>query len=113
MEYIKDFIPIFSTILGGILALAGGVVTITLIQKSTSERESKKIRRKKAEDTYKLILKLDHYTHCLSNIVTSGSMKGGAPEDVKLNQYQAYQFEMLIGFYFPSLNALELSLLNK
>lgn len=99
----KEFDPLISTITGGMLAILGGVVSAILIQKYISGRENRKILIKKSEEVYKMVLKLDHFTHCTGNIVMYDSMKGKAPDDVSLSQYEYQQIKMLVGLYFPTL----------
>jgi len=102
MNDIKDLLPLLSTLVGGILVVIGGITSSFLIQRQTSSRERKKILIQKAEELYVMILKLDHFTQCISNKIRN-SLEGDAPDDVSLSQYEYKQLVMLVGLYFPDL----------
>ena len=102
MEYIHNYLPLFSTLLGGLLAISGGVASSILIQRYSKKRDRDKLVREKGEELYKMILKLDHYTHFIGNIMQENELDRTAPEEVKLSQYEYKQVEMLVGLYFPS-----------
>ena len=104
MDQLKDYIPLLSTLIGGLLAISGGVVSSLLIQRYVNERENKKIQADKAEELYKMILKLDHLAHCMNNMALYDNLKGEPPEEVKLSQYEYNQIDMIIGLYFSQLS---------
>jgi len=98
MNDIKDLLPLLSTLVGGILVVIGGITSSFLIQRQTSSRERKMILIQKAEELYVMILKLDHFTQCISNKIRN-SLEGDAPDDVSLSQYEYKQLVMLVGLF--------------
>lgn len=96
-----EYFPLLPTLMGGLLAILGGFLTNMAVQSSIKNREIRQIKNQKAEELYKLILKVDHYCACLANGLTTSSIHTNAPEEVKLGQYQYLHIEMLVELYFP------------
>lgn len=107
MENTSNYLPLFTTLLGGLLAIGGGVVSALLIQRQTAKRENAKIVVEKCEEIFKIIIKTDHYTQFTHNAICDNDFDGDPPEEVNLTQHKWKELEMLTSLYLP--NALEVT----
>ena len=104
MNNTASYLPLLSTLLGGLLAISGGIVSGILIQKYSTKRESDKLLREKCEEIYKMILLLDHQTKFFFNAMMDKDIDSNPPQEVNLRQYEYKQLEMLVNLYFPAAN---------
>jgi len=104
MNNTASYLPLLSTLLGGLLAISGGIASGLLIQKYSMRRENDKLLREKCEEIYKMILLLDHQTKFFFNAMMDKNIDSKPPEEVNLIQYEYKQLEMLGNLYFPAAN---------
>jgi hypothetical protein len=91
----KEYIPLLATIIGGLLATAGGYISNHFLNKKSIRRESREVKRGKLEEVYELTIRYEDWaTKSFLEIIIDNIEAPAKPIN---------EIIMVINLYFPEL----------